>query len=292
MEVGVQLPEKQFVVGAEISKTSYGEVVELCSLWIAENKSGLASRARYICVVDVHSLMTAKNDPYIAGCLEAADIATPDGMPLVWALRSFGFRNQERVYGPTLMLHLCDRAAREGHRIFLYGGTEATLPLLQSRLESKYPGLQFAGAISPPFRELSTEEDEHVQRAIVDSKADLVFIGTGTPKQDRWMFEHRDSLPGKILVGVGAAFDFHAGVRRQAPAWMQNHGLEWLFRLGSEPARLWRRYLLITPRFLPYWGVQLVRSLGAKNALSEPHDSVPSSPRHSLNVFKNLLHRG
>jgi N-acetylglucosaminyldiphosphoundecaprenol N-acetyl-beta-D-mannosaminyltransferase len=161
------------------------------------------------------------------------------------------------------MLHLCKRAADAGLRIFLYGGREDTLPLLTARLQKECPGLQIAGSYSPPFRALTEEEEEDVQRRIRESDADIVFVGISTPKQEKWMHAHRPLFPGVTLIGVGAAFDFHAGRTKQAPPFMQRNGLEWLFRLAVEPARLWKRYLLITPRFLPLWAWQWIRSSSA-----------------------------
>lgn len=250
------LPEKQLVISVGISTTSYDEVADLCSRWAAERKSAPGGRAHYICVTSVHGVMLAKEDPQIARYLNEADIATPDGMPVVWALRSFGRPNQQRVYGPTLMLEICRRAAAEGHRIFLYGARDETLLVLREKLTRRFPGLQIAGIFSPPFRELTLDEDEDVRRRILESDADIVFAGISTPKQERWMYQHRDSFAGVTLIGVGAAFDFHAGCIRQAPSWMQRCGLEWLFRLFAEPRRLWRRYLLTTPQFLPLWAKQ------------------------------------
>jgi len=200
--------------------------------------------------------MLARKDPQIARYLNAADIATPDGMPVVWALRSFGYPNQQRVYGPSLMLEICRRAAALGHRVFFYGAREETLAALKQRLKQRFPDLSIAGSYAPPFRALTSQEEEDVQRRIRESNADIVFVGISTPKQERWMYEHRHSFPGVTLIGVGAAFDIHAGHLRQAPAWMQRRGLEWLFRLSVEPRRLWRRYLLTTPLFLPLWAKQ------------------------------------
>jgi N-acetylglucosaminyldiphosphoundecaprenol N-acetyl-beta-D-mannosaminyltransferase len=253
------VPDKQFVVSAGISKTSYAEVVELCRRW-AEDRSG-RSQARYICVTSVHGIILAKDDPAFAKILNSADIATPDGMPVVWALRSFGSSGQQRVYGPTLMLELCRSAAANGHRIFLYGGHPAALPPLEARLREQFPALQIAGSYSPPFRPLSDEEDLAIQQSIRASGAHLLFVGIGTPKQEQWMYQHRHCFPGLTMIGVGAAFDFHAGRTPQAPRWMQRAGLEWLFRLAAEPARLWRRYLLVTPRFLPLWLVQRLKTV-------------------------------
>jgi N-acetylglucosaminyldiphosphoundecaprenol N-acetyl-beta-D-mannosaminyltransferase len=250
------VPEKQLVVSVGISTTSYAEVADLCTRWAAERRVLPCARARYICVTSVHGIILARKDPEIAGFLNGADIATPDGMPVVWALRSFGHNNQQRVYGPTLMLEICGRAAAHTHRIFLYGGREDTLTALEERLTQRFPGLQIAGAYSPPFRELTSQEETAIQARIRESDADIVFVGISTPKQERWMHEHRQCFPGVTLIGVGAAFDFHAGRVPQAPGWMQRNGLEWLFRLMAEPARLWRRYLVTTPQFLPLWAKQ------------------------------------
>lgn len=248
------------VVSVGISTTSYREVVELCSAWAAERKQTQRESGRYICVTSVHGIMMAHDDPALAAIFNQAEIATPDGMPVVWALRSLGFREQQRVYGPTLMLDVCAKAEQKGHRIFLYGGDQETLAALVAKLRERFPGLQIAGWYAPPFRPLTASEEQDVQRRIRESDADIVFVGISTPKQERWMYEHRGLFPGVTLIGVGAAFDFHAGRMPQAPTWMQRHGLEWLFRLAMEPARLWKRYLLVTPRFLPLWARQKWRS--------------------------------
>jgi N-acetylglucosaminyldiphosphoundecaprenol N-acetyl-beta-D-mannosaminyltransferase len=255
-------PDKQNVIGVNISKTSYDEVVQLCAQWAAERRAGtgLTNRGRYITITSVHGLIEAQDKPELKRIFNEADIATPDGMPVVWAVRSFGHRKQQRVYGPTLMLNICRNAAITGDRIFLYGGREDTLPVLTERLLQQFPTLQIAGSYSPPFRPLTPEEDASVQNQIRASNADIVFVGISTPKQEKWMYEHRSCFPGVTMLGVGAAFDFHAGRTKQAPAWMQRNGLEWLFRLFMEPARLWKRYLVMTPRFLPLWAMQLLRA--------------------------------
>lgn len=260
MPVSVECPAKQLVVGVNISATNYDEVVEFCRRCVEQRWStSEKSSARYICVTSVHGIITAHDDPEVREILNSADIATPDGMPLVWALRSFGITGQQRVYGPTLMLKLCESAARNGHRIFLYGGREESVGALSVRLREKFPRLRIVGHYCPPFRPLTPEEDSAVIGRIRESDADLVFVGISTPKQEHWMYNHRRQLPGVVMIGVGAAFDFHAGRVRQAPAWMQRNGLEWFFRLLMEPARLWRRYLLVTPRFLPLWAMQRFR---------------------------------
>ena len=235
-------------------------MVQLCAQWCAERSTTAKPlSARYVCVTSVHGVMTAQGDPEFAKVLNKADISTPDGMPIVWALRSFGCKSQQRVYGPTLMLEICRSATEHGRRIFLYGGHEESLRSLAEKLRARFPALQIVGAYAPPFRPLTAQEERRVQRQIRDSDADLVFVGMSTPKQEKWMYEHLLCFPGVTLVGVGAAFDFHSGRKRQAPEWMQRNGLEWLFRLASEPTRLWRRYLLLAPRFLPLWAKQKIR---------------------------------
>jgi N-acetylglucosaminyldiphosphoundecaprenol N-acetyl-beta-D-mannosaminyltransferase len=249
-------PRKYPVVGVGISTTSYQEVLSFVRQWLSAHRPD--APGRYICVTTANGIITAHKDRGFKEVLNEADIVTPDGMPLVWALRSFGFKAQARVYGPNLTLALCEQAAYEGHRIFFLGGRPEVLAKLRDRLQARLPDLQIAGAYSPPFGVISAEEDEAQMRMIRESGAQLVFVGLGEPKQERWMSAHRNRLPGVVLVGVGAAFDFHAGTLRQAPVWMQSAGLEWFFRLAMEPRRLWRRYILTTPRFLPLWAMQRV----------------------------------
>lgn len=245
-------PAKHTVVGVGVSATNYDEVVTLCRKWIEDP----GPEAHTIALLTVHSVMTAAFDPSLRAVLNATDIATPDGMPLAWALRSRGVRKQPRVYGPDLMLALCEQAAKRGHGIFLYGGRDEILDVLQQKLCARFPGLRIVDAYAPPFRPLTPEEDHAVVRRIRDSGAGIVFVGIGAPKQERWMADHRDKLPGVVMLGVGAAFDFHAGRVRQAPRWMQQSGLEWLFRLRMEPRRLWKRYML-NPLFLVMWMLEL-----------------------------------
>ncbi len=241
------------VLGVSISTTSYEEVSTACSEWIADKSAG---RGRYICVTSVHGVMEARKNQRIRNILNEADIVTPDGMPLVWALRSFGAVSQGRVYGPNLMLTLCELAETAAHRIFLYGGTTEILDALEQNLRQRYPKLIVAGKCSPPFRPLTPDEDEEISELIRMACPDMIFVGISTPRQELWMADHVGIFQGVIMIGVGAAFDFHAGRVRQAPAWMQARGLEWFYRLIQEPARLWRRYVLVTPWFLPCWGMQ------------------------------------
>lgn len=261
----IEGPEKHTVVSVGVSATSYSELVDTCSAWIELRRDGLGgSQARYLCFLSVHGIITAQDDREVREMINTADIVAPDGMPVVWALRSYGLRQQQRVYGPTAMLRLCQEAAGRGYRLFLYGGTEESLQALVGRLMARFPTLEIADTYAPPFRPLTAAEDELVIGRIRQSGADLVLVGISTPKQERWMFAHREHLPGVVLAGVGAAFDFHAGRVRQAPAWMQKHGLEWLFRLFAEPRRLWRRYILVTPRFLPLWAGDWIHKTAAK----------------------------
>lgn len=249
-------PEKKSILGVGISKTSYDDVVTHCRKWLArEHPDDIGA---YICVTSVHGIISAVLDPALRAILNQAWIATPDGMPVVWAMRSFGVRNQARVYGPTLMLKLCEMAAQRKYSIFLYGATPKVLTELRRNLMESCPGLCVAGVYSPPFRRLTPHERVHVIDRIRDSGASIIFVGLSTPKQEFWMAENLLHLPDCILIGVGAAFDFHAKLLKQAPVWMQNDGLEWFFRLLMEPRRLWKRYLLVTPLFLPLWGLQRI----------------------------------
>ena len=249
----MRLPRKQPIVGVNIAATNYAEVCDLCRAWIDARDP----QAHSIALLTVHSVMTAVFHKDLRRVLNETDIAAPDGMPLAWALRSHGVRRQPRVYGPDLMLALCEQAAKLGHRIFLYGGRDEVLDTLQRNLHARFPGLDIADAYAPPFRPLTPDEDRDIVGRIRESGAHIVFVGIGAPKQERWMASHGDKLPGVVMLGVGAAFDFHAGRVKQAPRWMQRSGLEWFFRLLMEPRRLWKRYML-NPLFLAMWLLELV----------------------------------
>jgi N-acetylglucosaminyldiphosphoundecaprenol N-acetyl-beta-D-mannosaminyltransferase len=194
-------------------------------------------------------------------------------MPLVWVTRLLGFQGVERVYGPDLMLALMERSVERGWKHFLYGGAPGVNERLSSRMTATFPGIKIVGQISPPFRPLTPLEDADAIKRINDSAADIVWAGIGAPRQERWMAEHRELLSASVLIGVGAAFDFLAEIKAQAPRWMMRFGLEWIFRLACEPRRLWKRYLLNNPLFL--WFV-LLQFLGRQPDLS-------ISPRGSNN---------
>ncbi|HXQ35808.1 MAG TPA: WecB/TagA/CpsF family glycosyltransferase [Anaerolineales bacterium] len=203
----------------------------------------------YVCVANVHMLMEAIDSTEYRQIVNSADLVTADGMPLVWMMRLKGQRDQPRVYGPTLMLHVLEVAAREGISVGFYGGAPETLEALVRRMQSRYVGLNVAFSCSPPFRAISQEEDRAIVEQINQSGARILFVGLGCPKQEIWMSEHRGKV-STVMLGVGAAFDFHSGLKPQAPDWLQSMGLEWLFRLFTEPRRLWKRYLYYNPRFV------------------------------------------
>lgn len=213
----------------------------------------------YVCVSGVHGVIESQRSEPLRHIHNAAGLVTPDGMPLVWIGRARVGPHVDRVYGPDLMLACCERLASRGCRHFFYGGAPGVPEQLAARLQARVPGLVVAGTYSPPFGALSPEQDEAIVCMINDAEPDLVWVGLSTPKQERWMHEHRARLRAPVLLGVGAAFDFHAGLKRQAPRWMQRNGLEWLFRLLSEPRRLGRRYLVNNPQFV--W-LLLGQSLG------------------------------
>jgi N-acetylglucosaminyldiphosphoundecaprenol N-acetyl-beta-D-mannosaminyltransferase len=217
------------------------------------------SRA-YVCVAATHTVMACREDPELREAVLGADFTLPDGQPLVWALRALGHPIGERVYGPDLMDRACERAARTGQRIYLYGGRNpGALAQLARALRLRHPGLRIVGGHVPPFRPLSEAEEDAVAADIARSRAEVVWVGIGVPKQEKWMARMRDRLDAPVLVGVGAAFDFHAGLTAQAPNWIQSLGLEWLFRLATEPRRLWKRYLRYNPRFVAGFLRQYVR---------------------------------
>ena len=230
------------IIGTRVDATSYGSGTQLILEWAR------AMESRYVCAATTHSLMEAHDDPRFREVLNQADLVTPDGMPLVWMLHLKGERHQERVYGPTLMLHVLEAAAGECIPVGLYGSAPKVIQLLLRRLASQFPNLKVAYTCSPPFHELTQREDEQIISDIAQSGVRILFVGLGCPKQERWMADHRGKIPA-VMIGVGAAFDFHAGLKKQAPLWIQNLGMEWFFRLINEPRRLWRRYLFHNPRF-------------------------------------------
>ncbi|MER6071472.1 WecB/TagA/CpsF family glycosyltransferase [Streptomyces sp. NPDC001817] len=232
------------VLGVGISAVSSHSAVEEIARWIETGERS------YVCVTGVHGVMECRRDPVLRRIHNDSGLTVPDGMPMVWAGHRAGATWMSRVYGPDLMLAVLERAAAEGWSSFLYGGAEGVPELLGERLVGRIPGLKIAGAYAPPYRPLTAQESDAVVATINASGADLVWVGLSTPKQERWMAEHRDRLQASALIGVGAAFDFHAGLKPQAPGWLQQRGLEWAYRLAKEPRRLWRRYLRNNPAYL------------------------------------------
>ena len=241
------------ILGMRVDATSYADACSLILGWSSTDTG------RYVGIANVNNVMESHDDPAYLAVMRAADLVTPDGMPLVWALRWLGIDGATRVYGPTLMAELCREAERLDVPIGLYGGSPDVLAALVDNLQRRHPHLRIAYAVSPPFRPASPAEDAATVDEIAASGARLLFVGLGAPKQERWMAAHRGSVDA-VMVGVGAAFDFIAGAKRQAPAIMQRAGLEWLFRLMTEPRRLWRRYAKHNPRFVALLIAQLVRN--------------------------------
>jgi len=231
------------VLGVGISAINLEQAVQEIERWIKEGARN------YVNVCTVHTVMECQNDTRLRTIVNRSGLSTPDGMPLVWLSRLQGFREAGRVYGPDLMLKLCERSVVTGHRHFFYGGAPGVADLLAEKLRTRFPGLQVSGTHSPPMRAADVQEIDDVLERINATAADIVWVGLGTPKQDFWVARHRPLLAAPALIAVGAAFDFHAGLLRQAPRWMQRSGLEWLFRLIHEPRRLAYRYLVYNPVF-------------------------------------------
>lgn len=225
-----------YVLDSYIDSLTWDEAVTRIAEWGAEHQS------RYVTLCNVHSVVTASQDPEFATVINQADMAAPDGAPIAWMLRKEGFPEQSRVNGPDLMWRYLGEAERRGQSVFFYGSGEATLGKLKTCLLANFPSLKIAGMVSPPFRTLTAEEDAAYVQQINLSGASVVFVGLGCPKQEFWMAAHRGAIKA-VMLGVGAAFDYHAGTLRRAPNWMQQRGFEWLYRFANEPRRLARRYI-------------------------------------------------
>lgn len=241
----------RYILGLRVDYTTYAKATEKIIAMARHGQRG------YVCISNVHMVMEAFDDAAFRTIVNKANLVTPDGMPLVWALKLLGIKNAERVYGPDLMPIVCGRSESLKIPIGLYGGTDQVLAILTRELKKEFPELEIAYAFSPPFRQLTKEEDAQVVKEVTASGVKILFVGIGCVKQENWMYEHRDKIPA-VMLGVGAAFDFIAQVKPQAPAWLQKLGLEWLFRLSTEPKRLWRRYLYHNPRFLYGFAKQLL----------------------------------
>jgi N-acetylglucosaminyldiphosphoundecaprenol N-acetyl-beta-D-mannosaminyltransferase len=239
------------VLGMRVDATTYADVAEHVISWAHQRAS------KYVCIATVNNVMESYDSKAFQHVTNAADLVTPDGMPVVWALKLLGHAHATRVYGPDLMPIVLERAAEERIPVGFYGASQAVLYRLLETVKSRFPSIHIAYAFSPPFRQLTVDEDRDVVDAINRSGTAILFIGLNTPKQDYWMGAHRGRV-NAVMLGVGAAFDFMAGTKPQAPRWMMRIGFEWLFRLATEPRRLWKRYLKHNPRFIVYFCMQLL----------------------------------
>lgn len=246
-------PATVSVLGVPLALIDYENTLKWIEATVTAGERG------YVCVANVHTVMASAEDPDLRAAVLSSSINVPDGQPLVWAMNALGHSLGGRVYGPELMSRASARAAETGQRFYLYGGrNQGALVQLALTLRRRYPGIRIVGGYSPPHRQLTEDEERWVIEDINRSGADIVWVGIGVPKQEKWMRRMRAQLEPPVLVGVGAAFDFHAGLVPQAPDWMQEAGLEWTYRLAHEPRRLWRRYLRYNPRFLGGFARQLL----------------------------------
>jgi len=241
-----------YILGTRVHPTSYDEATAVIAGWAAHNLS------KYVCVATVSQVMEGFDEPSFQAVMNRADLVTPDGMPLVWALRLLGCKGATRVYGPDLTPIVLEQAAADGLSVGFYGGSPEVLSKFVQTTTAQFPKLKVSYAFSPPFRPLTQAEDLQVTQEIVESGVRILFVAIGNPAQELWMAAHKGKIPA-VMIGVGAAFDFLTGTKRQAPRWMMGIGLEWLFRLATEPRRLWKRYLKHNPRFVVLISLQLLR---------------------------------
>jgi N-acetylglucosaminyldiphosphoundecaprenol N-acetyl-beta-D-mannosaminyltransferase len=242
------------ILGIPLAMTTYAEAMDVMDGMIASGERG------YVCAVAVHAVMVAQSDPAMRAAITGSTLTVPDGMPLVWAANMLGEGLENRVYGPELMRRYSRRCAELGHRVWLYGGRDqGSLAQLALNMRRENPGIKIVGGYSPPFRELTPEEEDSVVEQINEARPDVIWIGTGVPRQEKWMARMRPRVDVPVMCAVGAAFDFHAGRISQAPSWMQERGLEWTYRIAQEPRRLLPRYLYYNPRFVMAFGRQLLR---------------------------------
>ena len=231
------------VLGVPVSVLTFDQAVATIDGWIARGEH------KYVCTLDVHALMESQSAPEVGNIYRSAAMVTPDGMPLVWLQHRSGYRTAERICGPDLMPAVFHHSQERGYRHFLYGSSDTTLSLLQEKLGRKFPGAKIVGSYSPPYRALTREEEREVDRLVNAADPDIVWVGLGAPKQDRWMAAHRGALKAPVLIGVGAAFDILAGRVKRAPRFLQRTGCEWMFRIAQEPRRLSKRYLESNSKF-------------------------------------------
>jgi N-acetylglucosaminyldiphosphoundecaprenol N-acetyl-beta-D-mannosaminyltransferase len=232
------------ILGVGVSAINMGLALQQIEVWVTR------AERQYVCVANVHTITESQRDQRLQSINNLAGMVTPDGMPLVWLSRMKGHPFVERVYGPDLLQAACERSLKTGWQHFFLGGASGVADRLAERFIMRYPGLKIAGTESPPFRGVTHDEDEALIAEINAAGPDILWVGLGAPKQEYWMAEHLGRVSVPVMIGVGAAFDFHTGTKRQAPYWMQRTGFEWLYRLVREPRRLWRRYLVYNPLFI------------------------------------------
>lgn len=249
------------VLGVKVSAINLNQAVELADQWIAAGNPG------YVCVTGVHGVMEAQSDSDFRRILNQAIMNTPDGMPMTWVGHFQGYSEMDRVFGPDFMAALCASSVSRGYRHFLYGGEPGVADLLRENLQKKHPGLEIVGTYTPPFRSLTTDEEEDLFLKVNEARPHIMWIGLSTPKQEKFMAQYIDRLGVPLLVGVGAAFDFHTGRIQDSPAWVKRTGMQWLHRLLQDPKRLWKRYLRNNPAFL--WKIALQLSGLQKYHLSK-----------------------
>jgi N-acetylglucosaminyldiphosphoundecaprenol N-acetyl-beta-D-mannosaminyltransferase len=236
-------PERGNILGVGVSAINMQQALDTIDQWIETRDP------HYVCVTPAHAVMDCYRSSELRQIYNHSGLTTPDGMAIVWLLKWQGFRSVERVYGPDLLQAVCRQSLSNGYRHYFYGGAPGVAERLSEKLVKKYNGVRIVGLDCPPFRELTPEEDEAAVQRMCAANPDIVWIGIGSPRQERWMVDHLKRVGAPVMIGVGAAFDFISGNKPQAPRWMQKNGLEWFFRLASEPGRLWRRYILSYPRF-------------------------------------------
>jgi N-acetylglucosaminyldiphosphoundecaprenol N-acetyl-beta-D-mannosaminyltransferase len=251
--MGFPALNSRFILGTRTDSTSYSDAAAQVLAWAA------AGESRYVCASNVHVTMESHDCADFRGIMNDADLVVPDGRPLVWALRLFGVGAATQVRGPTLTVHVLERAEAETVAIGFYGGSTEMLSRLLDACRRRFPRLRVAYSYAPPFRQLTDDEDAAVVREINGSGARVLFVGLGCPKQERWMASHKGQV-NAVMLGIGAALDFLAGMKPEAPVWMQHAGIEWLFRLATEPRRLWRRYAYHNPRFVALLAGQYLKS--------------------------------
>ena len=237
------------VLGVKVSAVDMDRAVELADRWTATGSPG------YVCLTGVHGVMEAQSDSALRRILNDAFLNNPDGMPMSWIGHLKGFRQMDRVYGPDFMTSMCRLSVERGYRNFLYGGNTGVAELLSETLRKRFPGLQVVGTYTPPFSRLTAEEEKEILSQVRQARPDILWVGLSTPKQEKFMAEYVDRLQVPLLVGVGAAFDYHTGRIRESPRWIKRAGMQWLHRLMQDPRRLWRRYLCNNPAFL--WNIAL-----------------------------------